>query len=97
MPDGQPSVAGRNIRLGSGALAGVLAARDGKSYRTTVDTGSAPVRELTIGHTLPRGSRPASVTLDGRRARYKQERTNRGEEILVETGPGRHTLVVTAR
>ncbi|MEA2311014.1 MAG: hypothetical protein QOE28_982 [Solirubrobacteraceae bacterium] len=96
LPSASP-IAGSNIRLGSGALDLVRASRSGKAYKTTVDTGSAPVQRLYIGHTLPRGSRVASVTLDGRRHGFKQRRTNRGEEIRVRTTPGAHTLVVTAR
>jgi hypothetical protein len=110
VPDGQRSVAGENIRLGTGALDGVEASRtagrrssrrrggDGTTvYRTAVDTGSAPVRRLTIGHTLPHGTEPKSVRLDGRRTDYRRVDTNRGAEILVNTSPGRHTLVVRAR
>ena len=37
VPDGQPSVAGEDIRLGDGS-ADVLAARDGARYTTVVDT-----------------------------------------------------------
>jgi hypothetical protein len=88
---------GRNIRLGDGALALVHGSRAGNRYRTEVHTGSAPVRELLIGHTLPRGSRPVAVFLDGeRRRRFEQRLTNRGLEVTVETGPGRHELEVVA-
>ncbi len=96
VPTASP-IAGSNVRLGSGALALAQASRDGKRYRTKVDTGSAPIERLYIGHTLPRGSKVRSVELDGKRARYKRRRTNRGEEIRVRTTPGRHKLVVTAR
>jgi hypothetical protein len=93
LPSSHP-VAGHNIRLGSGALALVEASHEGDRYRTKVDTGSAPVRTLWLGHTLPRGSHPASVTLDGRPAHWQERETNRGTEVTVETGPGRHTLEV---
>ncbi len=90
-------IAGEDIRLGGGELELVRASRTGNRHTTTVDTGDAPIDELVIGHTLARGSRPASVTLDGRAVRnYKVRRTNRGEEVTVETRPGEHTLVVTA-
>jgi hypothetical protein len=96
LPSASP-IAGSNIRLGKGALALVQASRDGGTYRTTVDTGSAPVQRFYIGHTLPRGSKPRHVTLDGKRTGFQRRRTNRGEEISVRTTPGRHTLLVTAR
>jgi hypothetical protein len=89
-------IAGSNIRLGSGALRLVVASRSGRRYRTQVDTGSAPVRRLLIGHTLPRDTGPVDVRLDGRRAQARRRQTNRGLEVTVETGPGRHVLEVTA-
>jgi hypothetical protein len=95
LPSSSP-IAGTHIRLGKGALKLVRASHAGRRYTTTVATGSAPIETLAIGHTLPRGSRLASVKLDGKRARFTRRRTNRGEEIRVRTKPGRHTLVVTA-
>jgi hypothetical protein len=91
-PEGR---SGRNIRLGSGALALVHGSRAGNRYRTEVHTGSAPVRRLLIGHTLPRGSRPVTVFLDGvRRDDFRERLTNRGVEVTVRTGPGHHVLEV---
>jgi hypothetical protein len=96
VPTSSP-IAGEDIRLGGGELALVGASRTGTRHTTTVDTGDAPIDELLIGHTLSRGSRPASVTLDGRTVHnYRVRRTNRGEEVTVATKPGEHTLVVTA-
>jgi hypothetical protein len=97
VPDGQPSVAGQDIRLGDGS-ADVLAARDGARFTTVVDTSRAPVRSLQVGHTLPRGSTVASVVLDGRSVTgYETRETNRGLEVTVDArARGRHTLVVTA-
>jgi hypothetical protein len=52
---------------------------------------------VTLGHTLPRGSRPTTVRLDGRVVHhYRTSTTNRGVEVTVPTGPGHHTLEVTA-
>jgi hypothetical protein len=82
--------------LGSGALRVVRAAHQGNRYRTAVDTGTAPVGRLYIGHTLPRGSRPAAVFLDGRRHGARVRTTNRGVEVTVKTRPGRHVLEVVA-
>jgi hypothetical protein len=97
VPPGQSRVAGEDIRLGRGKLELVRASRQGNRYRTTVDTGSAGVRELKIGHTLPRGSRVDSVTLDGRRVRWRERETNRGLEVTVRARSGEHRLVVRAR
>jgi hypothetical protein len=95
----QAPIAGRDIRLGKGELDLVQASRDGDRYRTTVDAGDAPVKELTIGHTLPRGSQVAAVKLDGRETRFRTRETNRGLEVTVEArrGRGEHTVEVVAR
>ncbi len=96
LPSAAP-IAGSNIRLGGGALELVRASKDGARYTTAVDTGSAPVRRLRLGATLPRTAKVARVTLDGKRVGWQQRRTNRGKEITTKAGPGRHTVVVTAR
>jgi hypothetical protein len=56
------------------------------------------LHSVQIGQTLPAGSRPASVRVDGRRAHGVQVRdTNRGVEVTAPvSGGGPHTLVVTA-
>jgi hypothetical protein len=90
-------VVGRGIRLGSGWV-NVSADRAGSRWITVVDTATAPVRRLSIGHTLPRGSEVASIELDGRAPRrFRQRVTNRGLEVTVPAGPGRHTLVIRTR
>jgi hypothetical protein len=94
LPSSSP-IAGDDIRLGRGAI-DVSAGRTGDAYRTTVDTGDAPVDRLSIGHTLPRGSHVRSVVLDGKRQGYRKRLTNRGLEVTVKTRPGQHTLVVTS-
>ncbi len=96
VPGGQPSVAGSNIRVGSGAAA-VFASRTGSTYTTKVRLTGAPVRTLLIGHTLPRGARPRRVTLDGRRVRHpRRTTTNRGVEVTVPAAAaGPHTLVIS--
>lgn len=73
------------------------ASRRGRRYRTQVDTGSAPLKRLLIGYTLPRGSKVHSVNLDGRRTGWQAEESNRGLEVTVKTRPGGHTLVVRRR
>jgi len=100
VPPGQPSVGVSNLRLGSGALAGLLASRTGSRRRTVVDTGTAPVRRVDLGVTLRRGERVRSVRLDGRRVRgsdYRLRRTNRGLELTVRVGAGRHVVEVRGR
>jgi hypothetical protein len=96
LPSNAP-IAGEDIRLGSGKLDLVAASRQGRNYRTNVDTGSSGVRELVIGHTLPRGSRVESVSLDGRRVGWHADETNRGLEVTVDARPGERRLVVRAR
>jgi hypothetical protein len=96
VPQGQTTVQGRHIRLGRG-FADVRATHAGGTYRTRVEVAkSVGARRVAIGHTLPAGSHPATVTLDGKRLRhYRVVQTNRGAEVTVLTGPGRHTLTVT--
>jgi hypothetical protein len=96
VPEGQPSVEGTNIRLGSGS-ADVFAAHAGSRYTTTTDTSDAPVRRFFTGQTLPRDAEVAAVELDGRPTTgYQTRETNRGLELTVRAAPGRrHTLVVT--
>jgi len=94
VPPYEPSVTGENIRLGDGALRVVKATRDGRRYRTELDSGTAPVRDVSIGHTLPAGSRPTAVLLDGHRKHARVRITNRGVEVTVDTRPGVHVLEV---
>ena len=81
VPPGQPSVAGKNIRLADGAL-DVAASHAGTIYRTEAKPRVALSR-FVIGHTLPHGTRVKSVRLDGRRVGFRIRRTNRGREVLV--------------
>jgi hypothetical protein len=99
VPAGQPSVAGSNIRLGRGSVGVFAAHASGGSYTTKVDATRTPVRRLVIGHTLPHGSKPAGVWLDGRRVkRYDARETNRGLEVTVAAKAGaQHTLTVATR
>jgi hypothetical protein len=96
VPPDQPSVAGSNIRLGDGSVV-VFASHSRARYTTKVDATRTPVHELVIGHTLPRGSKPADVRLDGQRVKhYDARETNRGLELTVSAMPGaQHTLTIT--
>jgi hypothetical protein len=90
-------VRGERIRLGDG-YADVTATRSGNRYTTTTDTREAPVETFRIGHTLPRGSTVASVTINGEATtEYTTRETNRGLEVRVEGDAGlEHTLEVVA-
>jgi hypothetical protein len=99
VPSNQPSVAGQNIRLGMGdGSVNVSASRAGNRYTTTLQLNHLQLNSVQIGQTLPAGSKPASVKLDGRPAQNVQVRdTNRGVEVTAPvTGSGPQTLVVTA-
>ena len=96
LPSDAP-IAGEDIRLGKGKLDLVAASRQGRDYRTKVDTGSSGVHELVIGHTLPRGSRVESVWLDGRRVHWDEDETNRGLEVTVDARSGERRLLVRTR
>jgi hypothetical protein len=96
VPPGQPSVAGRNIRVGSGAV-DVSASASATSLTTTVTNRSGA--SLTVGQVLPSGAKVASVTLDGKRVDYTVQQTARGGEVVVDAGSraGGTTLVITLR
>ena len=97
VPQGQTSVRGWDIRLGGGSVA-VFATYTGHSYQTTIDvTAGVGAHNIRIGHTLPRGTRPAAVVLDGQAVHnYTVRQTNRGTEVTVSTTAGHHTLIITA-
>ncbi len=97
VPEGQPSVAGSNIRLGSGSV-DVFAAHAGARYTTQVRVVGMHLRRLEIGHTLPSGTALGTVLVDGRPAHGVVVRqTNRGVEVSVPVpGGGTHTLTVNA-
>ncbi len=97
VPDGQPSVAGTNIRLGSGSV-DVFASHSGARYTTKVLVHRLTLRTLEIGHTLPRGSTPSDIRLDGNPVHDATViQTNRGVEVTVPVrGGGLHTLTMSA-
>ena len=96
VPPGQPSVAGSNIRLGHGSV-DVFASHAGTQYTTMLTVHGLQLRSLEIGHTLPAGTTPGTVMVDGHTAQDVQTRqTNRGVEVTVPVqGNGPHTLTVT--
>jgi hypothetical protein len=97
VPEGQSTVTGKQIRLGNGS-ADVTATHLANVYRTTIDTVGVAARTVLIGHTLPRGTTPSSVVLDGRHVHHFTVRhTNPGTEVTVPTTGGAHTLTITTR
>jgi hypothetical protein len=98
VPSNQPSVAGSNIRLGMGnGSIDVFASHSGNRYETRLTLHSLHLHSVQIGHTLPAGSTPASVIVDGKPVGNATTRnTNRGVEVTVPVqGNGPHTLLVT--
>jgi hypothetical protein len=72
--------------VGNGSAA-VLASHTGGTYRTAITT-TGVANKVEIGHTLPRGTRPAAVMLDGLPVHnYELRATNRGIEVTLPTGP----------
>jgi hypothetical protein len=96
VPDGQPSVTGRHVRLGGGVV-DVRASRAGTVLRTSVRQSNR--RRLRIGAVLPAGARVQSVRLDGRAHGYRVLDTARGRTVVADGGSDRGTsdLVVRLR
>jgi hypothetical protein len=96
VPAGQPSVAGKSIRLGGGKV-GISATRT--HHRLTTVVRQNRHWKLTIGAVLPRGARIGSVRLDGHRTRFHVVHTSRGREVHAQggRGSGRTRLVVSYR
>jgi hypothetical protein len=96
VPQGQTSVAGRDIRLGKGS-ADVAASHTGSRYTTEIDVQVGGDKNVLIGHTLPREAAVDSVSLDGVPiSDFVTRETNRGIEVTVPTDRGRHVLEITS-
>jgi hypothetical protein len=105
LPPGQRHIAGADIRLGSGAggagdtgaggSVDVAATLSGRSLR--IDVNARLACRLSMGAVLPAGAAVAGVRLDGHPVEYRVVTTARGTEVHVDTGSGRHTLVVDLR
>ena len=97
VPAGQDSVSGSNIRLGNGSV-DVFASHSGSDYTTRVQVHRLGLRMLQIGHTLPRGSTPSNIQLDGKAVHdATATQTNRGVEVAVPAhGSAMHTLTMSA-
>ncbi len=98
LPPYERRIAGRNIRLGEGAI-DVVAARGEHGYRTAVDV-RVGLEALTLGATLPLGAEVERVLLDGHPVDEQLVETNRGLEVIAElsgAAGGDHVLVVETR
>jgi hypothetical protein len=95
VPPGSPGISGKNIKLGNGSV-DVSADHDGSTFTTKVSTTTLNGVALTIGHTIPRGAKVGSVTLDDVPVTdYRVHETNRGMEVLMDApATGEQTLVV---
>src|SRR5205814_5965942 len=91
VPDGQSSVAGRDIRLGTGSV-DVAATRTPTRLTTMVTRNLSAA--LTIGAVVPAGRRVASVTCNGAPVAYTVVPTARGQEVRVAAGTGWRTQLV---
>jgi hypothetical protein len=89
-------VAGSNIRLGDGSV-NVFASRSANVYTTKLQVQGLSLKKVQIGHTLPTGSRPQDIRLDGNPVHNATvTQTNRGVEVTVPVhGSGPHTLTMT--
>jgi hypothetical protein len=88
VPQGQSSVSGTNIKVGSGSV-DVSARHDGSSWTTTVTARLTCT--LHIGATLPGNTQVHLVTLNGSRVGYTVRDTNAGRQVLVTTPCGGRT------
>ena len=85
VPSGQTTVAGNNIRIGTGQI-NVVARHSGNTWTTIVTSRLSA--DLHIGATLPAGSTIHSVLLNGKHVAYKVRDTNAGREVFVSTSCG---------
>ncbi|MGH3759658.1 hypothetical protein [Actinophytocola sp.] len=79
LPDGQERIAGSDIRLGRGSV-DVKVWRSGDTLATSVRLDRLRT-DLTVGTVLPAGTRPSSVTYNGRAVDYEVVTTTRGTEV----------------
>jgi hypothetical protein len=85
VPTGQTTVAGNNIRIGTGTI-NVVATHNGNVWTTVVTSRLSS--NLHIGATLPAGSTIHRVLLNGKHVAYKVRDTNAGRQVFVSTSCG---------
>jgi hypothetical protein len=95
IPPTWPGLSVSNLRVGHQAIS-ENATRNGSVYQTTV-SGAAGL-SLTIGAVLPTGSKPGSVTLNGKPVAYQVVATHSGSavEAMVSHPAGQEVLTVHA-
>jgi len=93
VPDGQHRIAGRDIRVGSGAIDVAATRHDGTLRTTVVRRHVGP--SLTIGQVLPAGTHVASARLDGHAVHFRVQDTARGSRVVVDAGAGAGRSVLT--
>jgi hypothetical protein len=94
VPSDQHRVAGRHIRLGSGAVE-VRATRSARRLNTVVrQTGRW---RLVVGAVLPPGAEVRSVRVDGRPAGFRVQTTARGRVLVADGGARRGTTHLVVR
>ena len=95
IPDGQTTVAGANVTIGTGALD--VSARRGNGVLTTTVTRHDSAAALTLGVLLPAGATVTGATLDGRSGATTRVSTARGVEIRVAGGSSAATRTLQVR
>ncbi|MEU8226675.1 glycogen debranching protein [Kribbella sp. NPDC048915] len=95
LPDGQQKIAGRNIKVGHGAV-DVSATLENKALRTAV-TANGVGAAVTVGAVLPAGASVRSVAVNGRTATYELVTTSRGTEVRVPARGAHTELTITLR
>ncbi|MGW7681929.1 glycogen debranching protein [Kribbella sp. NPDC054772] len=93
LPQGQPKVAGSNIRVGQGSV-DVSQRLAGKELSTDV-TVKGVGADVTVGAVLPSGAKVKSVAVNGHAAQYKLVTTSRGTQVQVPAQGARTTLAIT--
>ena len=83
IPDGQTTVAGTNVTVGTGAVD--VTARRGSGVLTTVVTKRSTAAKVTLGVVLPAGATASGATLDGKPVTTTTVQTARGVEVRVAT------------
>src|SRR5256885_1509729 len=95
VPDGQPSIAGRSISLGSGSV-DVTASQSERGLRVTVRLDHLDT-DLTIGAVVPAGKHASEVRLGGRSVHFDIVHTARGDEVHVRADDRSNVLEVSLR
>ncbi len=91
LPPSWPSMAVRNVRVGSGTIA-VDVRRDTETTLVSVDAN--PPLPSTLGLVVEEGATIAEVLLDNLTCGYETHHSLRGQEIRVSADPAEHHVLV---